>query len=123
LDGIGYNGYENRKILHVLKVQSGKAKGRRLQQYVVSELLDDITSRSMGAGGEDILLSPIARQTIPFSIECKNTERLDLWKALQQAEENANEHIPLVIFKRNRSKVYAVIEFDKLKELLWPTNH
>jgi hypothetical protein len=114
-----------------LKVQSGKAKGRRLQQYVVSELLDankhlakdDITSRSMGAGGEDILLSPIARQTIPFSIECKNTERLDLWKALQQAEENANEHIPLVIFKRNRSKVYAVIEFDKLKELLWPTNH
>ena len=31
---------------------------------------------------------------------------------------NSGNHTPLVIFKRNRSKTYAVLEFDRLLELL-----
>ena len=43
---------------------------------------------------------------------------MNIWGALEQAEDNSGNHTPLVIFKRNRSKTYAVLEFDKLLELL-----
>ena len=32
--------------------------------------------------------------------------------------DNSNGHVPLLIFKRNRTKTYAVLEFNKLLELL-----
>ena len=47
-----------------------------------------------------------------------NQEKLNIWSALEQAGENSGNHSPLVIFKRNRSKTYAVLEFDKLLKLL-----
>ena len=68
--------------------------------------------------GEDVLLSPAARKLFPFSVECKNQEKLNIWSSLQQAEDNAGEHIPLVVFKRNRSKTYVAFELDKLMEVL-----
>jgi hypothetical protein len=37
---------------------------------------------------------------------------------LEQAENNSGKHTPLVIFKRNRSKTYAVLEFKELLQLL-----
>ena len=79
---------------------------------------DDVRSITMGDSGEDILLSPAARKLFPFSVECKNQEKLNIWSALDQAEQNSGEHTPLVIFKRNRSKIYAVLEIEKLLELL-----
>ena len=48
----------------------------------------------------------------------KNQEKLNIWSSLQQAEDNAGEHIPLVVFKRNRSKTYVAFELDKLMEIL-----
>lgn len=108
-----------------MKPQSAKAKGRKLQQAVIKVLIEelgidegDIENRSMGAGGEDIILSNAAREKFPFSVECKNTEKLNIWSALSQAEENCKGHPPVVIFKRNRSKTYACIEFETLINLL-----
>ena len=109
-----------------MKTQSAKAKGRRLQKEIKELILekfssleeDDVRSTSMGASGEDILLSPAARKLFPFSVECKAHEKLNIWSAIEQAEENANEHTPLVVFKRNRSKRYAVLEFEELLKLL-----
>ena len=72
----------------------------------------------MGDSGEDILLSPAARKLFPFSTECKNQEKLNIWSSLEQAETNSGNHIPIVIFKRNRSKTYVALEFEKLLELL-----
>ena len=72
----------------------------------------------MGESGEDILLSPAARKLFPFSTECKNQEKLNIWSSLEQAETNSGKHIPIVIFKRNRSKTYVALEFEKLLELL-----
>ena len=72
----------------------------------------------MGASGEDILLSPAARKLFPFSVECKNQEKLNIWSSLEQAETNSGNHIPIVIFKRNRSKTFVALEFEKLLELL-----
>jgi hypothetical protein len=79
---------------------------------------DDIKSQTMGMTGEDIVLSPLAQKTIPYSFECKNKERLDLWKSLLQAEENCNGRSPVLVIKRNRSKTYAILELDKFMELI-----
>ena len=72
----------------------------------------------MGDSGEDILLSPENRKLFPFSVECKNQEKLNIWSSLEQAETNSGNHIPIVIFKRNRSKTFKALEFEKLLELL-----
>ena len=109
-----------------MKPRSAKNKGKRLQNKIRDLILekfdslepDDVRSITMGDSGEDILLSPAARRLFPFSVECKNQEKLNIWGALEQAEDNSGNHTPLVIFKRNRSKTYAVLEFDKLLELL-----
>ena len=109
-----------------MKPRSAKNKGKRLQNKVRDLILekfdilepDDVRSITMGDSGEDILLSPAARRLFPFSVECKNQEKLNIWSALEQAEENSGKHSPLVIFKRNRTKTYAVLEFNKLLELL-----
>lgn len=111
-----------------ISVQSGKAKGRRLQQKVRDLLLeafkdeleqDDIRSTSMGAGGEDLQVSPLARRLIPYSWEMKNQESISIWSALHQAEQNCPDNVdPVLVFKKNRSKTYAVIELDKFIKLI-----
>ena len=109
-----------------MKTSSAKAKGRRLQQKVRDLLLetftelepDDIRSTSMGVSGEDLQLSPAARKLIPFAIECKNQEKLNVWDSLKQAEENSGDYDPVLIFKRNRSKTYAVVNVEKFIELI-----
>ena len=110
-----------------MKTRSAKNKGKRLQNSVRDILLetfkedlepDDVKSAVMGDSGEDIQLSPAARKVIPYSIECKNQEKLNIWSALEQAEDNSKESTPVLIFKRNRSKTYAVIEFKEFVELI-----
>jgi len=109
-----------------MKPRSAKNKGKRLQNKVRDIILekfdklepDDVRSITMGDSGEDILLSPAARRLFPFSVECKNQEALNIWSSLEQAENNSGKHTPLVIFKRNRSKTYAVLEFEELLKLL-----
>ena len=110
-----------------MKTASSKAKGRRLQNKIRDLLIehfsdeledDDIRCAIMGESGEDLKLSPAARKLIPYSIECKNQEKLNIWSALEQAEDNSKESTPVLIFKRNRSKTYAVIEFKEFVELI-----
>ena len=109
-----------------MKSRSAKNKGKRLQNNIRDLLLetfnqlerDDIKSAIMGESGEDIKLSPAARKLIPYSFECKNQEALNIWSSLEQAETNAGDHDPVLIFKRNRTKTYAVIEIEKFIELI-----
>ena len=113
-----------------MKSRSAKNKGKRLQNNVRDLLLEsftelepnDVRSAIMGESGEDIKLSPAARKQIPFSFECKNQEKLNIWDSLQQAEENSGDYSPVLIFKRNRSKTYAVVEIDKFIELINENN-
>ena len=114
----------------VMKTRSAKNKGKRLQNKVRDLLLetfsdlepDDIRSAIMGETGEDIKLSPAARRLIPYSFECKNQEKINIWDSLQQAEENCGVYDPVLIFKRNRSKTYAVINIEKFIELINENN-
>ena len=109
-----------------MKTRSAKNKGKRLQNSVRDLILekftqlepDDVRSTTMGDSGEDVLLSPAARKLFPFSVECKNQEKLNIWSSLEQAETNAGKHTPLLVFKRNRSKTYVALEIDNLLDLL-----
>lgn len=111
-----------------MKTSSAKAKGRNLQKLVVSKILTafpdlterDVKSTSMGAGGEDILLSAKAHQVFPYSVECKNQEitkaLINMW---QQTEANtAKDSSPLLVVHANHSPVLAVLHIDKFIELV-----
>lgn len=109
-----------------MKTQSAKAKGRRLQQMVASVLLskfpslseDDIRSTSMGAQGEDIQLSSKARELIPFSIECKNQERVNIWDAINQSNSNSKGYTPVVVIKKNNTQPHVVISLNAFISLI-----
>jgi hypothetical protein len=104
-----------------------KAKGREFQNDIRDKLLelfpdlepDDIKCALMSEGGVDIKLSPAARKKIPYAIEAKRQEKLNIWEAIKQAEKNSDDRTtPVVIFKRNRSQAYAVISAEHFYELL-----
>lgn len=101
--------------------KSKKAKGRRFQNWVRDQLVEWygshfgelIVPKQMGGAGIDIELYGEARKEIPFDIECKNTERLNIWDAMKQAEANTGScRAPLLVFKRNRSEVYVAMKWD-----------
>ena len=109
-----------------MKTSSAKAKGRRLQQWVRDLLIEkldihpeDIESRSMGAGGEDLIMACAAREKFPYSIECKNQESINVWKSYEQAQENSKDYEPVVVLKRNNTKPLVLVDaeyFVKLHE-------
>ena len=79
---------------------------------------DDVRSTSMGAGGEDVQLSPAARKLFGFSVECKNVEKLNVWDAYEQASANSGTHEPLLIMKKNRKQPLVVMDAKKFIELI-----
>jgi len=102
-----------------MKPQSAKAKGRNLQKWVRDQLIEqldvhpeDIESRSMGAGGEDLIMARAARSKFPFSIECKNVEKLNVWEAYDQAKTNSGDYEPIVVMKKNHKKPLVVVDAE-----------
>ena len=102
-----------------MKPQSAKAKGRLLQKWVRDKLIEmlevhpeDIESRSMGAGGEDLIMARAARLKFPHSIECKNVEKLNIWEAYEQASANCNDYQPIVVIKKNGKKPLVVVDAE-----------
>ena len=104
-----------------MKPSSAKAKGRTFQQQLMRLLLakfpqlepDDITSRSMGAGGEDLLLSPAARKLIPYSFECKSLARFVGHNYIEQAVSNCPRNAtPVAVVKANHKKPVVIMFLD-----------
>ena len=113
----------------IMKTQSCKAKGRRLQQKIVEDLYKvfhdleegDLRSTPMGSGGEDVQMFAKAMKLIPYSFEAKNQERLNIWNALEQSEHNCNGRHPVVVIKKNNKRPYAVIPWDAFLSLVSET--
>ena len=102
-----------------MKTSSAKAKGRRLQQKFMQLLIEkldidpeDIESRSMGSAGEDLIMSKAARNKFPYSVECKNQEKLNIWSAWDQANSNRGIYEPIVVIKRNGVPPLVVLEAE-----------
>lgn len=109
-----------------MKTSSAKAKGRRLQQAVASLLQNtlalspnDVKSLPMGSQGADVWLSEAARYKFPFAVECKNTERINLWAAWKQTLGHAAKEglRPLLAISKNREDVLVVLKLEDLLKL------
>jgi hypothetical protein len=114
-----------------MKTSSAKAKGRKLQQWTANRIVerfsqhlkeDDVVSRPMGSGGVDILLSPLAQEVFPVSLECKNTKKQPGAEALTQAEANVyKDTVPAVVWKppgKQYTGSLAIMKFDDLITLI-----
>ena len=107
-----------------LKPQSAKAKGREFQKKIVQLLLDafpdlekdDITSRSMGSPGEDILLSPRARSRFGFSVECKHRAKIAVYDWLEQR--GGSDYPSIVFAKANHKEPIAILYADAFLKLI-----
>lgn len=106
--------------------RSAKNKGKRLQKEVASMIkahiesqtgivLDprDVQSNMMSEGGVDVKLSPLAEKYFPYSVECKNVEKLNIWAALEQMEANVLPNTkPMLVFRRNHCPTYVVVRAE-----------
>ncbi len=115
-----------KSVSRKMKPQSAKAKGRKLQTWVVEQLLSllksvtglDIKSTPMGVNGVDVQLSTAAFKQFPYNIECKNTQRLTtIYNYYEQAESHNHYGKPLLIIKMNRKKPLAVVDAEHFLKL------
>ena len=56
----------------------------------------------MGAGGEDVLFSPAAREVFDVSIEAKNQESIGIRRSWEQTVANSSGRNPLLFMTWNR---------------------
>lgn len=112
-----------------MRPQSAKAKGRTFQQWTRDLILstfpslesDDVKSTSMGAGGEDIQLSPAARKLVPYQIECKSKRDSAAHTMYEQAKSHGNRE-PLVFIKKDRSIPLVIMSAEHFLGLLKTIN-
>jgi len=110
-----------------MKPSSAKNKGRLLQQWVRDQILsrfksldkDDVRSTSMGAGGEDIQLSPAVRKKLPISIEVKRRKAAlkTVYDFLDQAAHHGKGE-PVVFFRADRKPWVVMIDIEHYIELI-----
>ena len=111
-----------------ISVQSAKAKGRLLQNFV-AKILSDITkipwgedelisSRSGGQAGTDLRLVGKAAVLIPFDIECKYQETFSIPAWIKQAKANTEEgRTWLLVCRKNYMDPIVVLDAVEFFEL------
>jgi hypothetical protein len=73
----------------------------------------------MGAGGEDILFSQKAGDTLGISVECKSRNSIAVYAFYSQASDNCPEdREPVLVVKQNHSKPLVVIDAEYFIQLL-----
>jgi len=116
-----------------ISVQSAKAKGRRLQNWMaekISVLLgipcgkdELIQGREMGQSGVDVKLIGEARKRFPYSVECKAQESWSVHSWIKQAKENTMKDTDwLLVCKRSREKPVIVMDAETFFKLFFYAN-
>lgn len=103
-----------------MKTASAKSKGRRHQQWLrdliyamfVELESNDVQSRSMGAQGEDLILSPAALRLFPYSVECKHHKAFAIYSVYKQAVDNCRSGMPLAVIKANHERPLAIVDAE-----------
>ena len=113
-----------------MKPQSAKNKGRTLQKHVCKKLGDafegyrgitgeDFMSRSMGANGTDVVISPLAKRVIgDIPIECKNVEKLNVPQVFFAHAAKYPSKTALLVHKKNQTIPLATLRFSDFMALL-----
>ena len=58
-----------------------------------------------------------AREKFPYSVECKNQEKVNIWESYKQAVENSKDYEPILIIKRNNHKPLVLIDAEHFLKL------
>ena len=102
-------------------------KGKRFElqvaKYLSREFNNIKISRTPNSGGLSLKGDIMATQGIlsEFNWECKNQEKLNIWKALEQsANDCIGSHTkkPLVVFTKNYEKDYVALRLEDFVQLL-----
>lgn len=109
-----------------MKTSSAKQKGRRAAKQLQELLLKsfpeldekDLIVTPSGINGPDLMLSPLAESFLPYDFELKNVEKINIWRALEQAEKRRDSNSPVVVFRRNRSPMYACMPIEVFLKII-----
>ena len=101
-------------------------KGKRFELQVAKYLCREFETeirRTPNSGGLSLKGDILATQGIlsEFNWECKNQEKLNIWKALEQsANDCIGSHTkkPLVVFTKNFEKDYCALRLEDFVQLL-----
>ena len=100
-------------------------KGKRFELQVAKYLSKEFETsirRTPNSGGLSIKGDIMATQGIlsEFNWECKNQEKLNIWKALEQSRNDCigSHKEPLVVFTKNFEKDYVALELKDFVQLL-----
>jgi Holliday junction resolvase len=101
-------------------------KGKRFERDVAKQLNKKFNtnvrrtpmSGGMSIKGDIIDINPDS-VLFDYHWECKNQEKLNIWKALEQARsDRPMGKTPVVVFTKNFEKDYACLEFEDFMNLL-----
>lgn len=115
-----------------ISIGSRKNKARKLQNWVcqrIAEIFDvefdntnddsQIQSRPMGKNGTDIILRGELKKRFRFDVECKNTEKINIYDAIEQAINNTEPGRNwLVVHKKNRSEPVVIMDWMAFENLI-----
>lgn len=100
-------------------------KGKRFELRIAKDLakkFDSNIRRTPNSGGLSIKGDILTTSGIlsEFSWECKNQEKLNIWKALHQSESDAlgTMKSPVVVFTKNFEDDYVALRYDDFVNLL-----
>jgi Holliday junction resolvase len=107
------------------KMLNANKKGKRFELQVAKYLSKEFETsirRTPNSGGLSIKGDIMATQGIlsEFNWECKNQEKLNIWKALEQSRNDCigSHKEPLVVFTKNFEKDYVALELKDFVQLL-----
>ena len=98
---------------------NSRAKGADAERElakVISELFGISARRGQQFSG-----SPDSPDVVAWPgvhIECKRTEKLQLYPAMEQAERECGDKVPVVIHRRSRDSWMLTVRLDRLKDLI-----
>ena len=106
--------------------KSSQQKGKRFERQVAAEInkkFETNVRRTPLSGGlnfkGDIICIDDQSIISEFSWECKNQEKLNIWKALQQSRNDAPARtMPVVVFRKNHSLDYIALELEDFLNII-----
>ncbi len=106
--------------------KSSQQKGKRFEREIAKQInkkFETNVRRTPLSGGlnfkGDIICIDDNSIISEFSFECKNQEKLNIWKALQQSKNDAPARtMPVVVFTKNHETEYIALEFEDFLNII-----
>ena len=106
--------------------KSSQQKGKRFEREIAKQInkkFETNVRRTPLSGGlnfkGDIICIDDNSIISEFSWECKNQEKLNIWKALEQSRNDAPQRkMPVVVFTKNHERDYVALEFEDFLNII-----